>query len=96
VTGTVENISLNNDKAKDIKVGPIGGVFEKVYGAKKWGMKRVIIPKENYDNTYFDRFSGGVTVKSADTVLQYFDLMRADIPRKTLIKEGKDEYTLAD
>ena len=29
------------------KVKPVGGVFEKAYGAKQAGMKGIIIPKEN-------------------------------------------------
>lgn len=96
VTGTIENIPYTEAGVKDMRVGPIGGVFEKVYGAKKWKMKRVLVPSENYDNTYFDRFSKGVAVKGAKTVLQYFDLIRADVKRKTLIKEGVDEYKVVD
>lgn len=91
VTGTVENIDETSYGLNDVKVGPIGGVFEKVYGAKKWGVKRVLIPQENMDNTYFDRFNKGIIVRGAQTVLQYFDLIRGDVKRPLLLKEG-DEY----
>ena len=75
VTGTVENLGDDGD----VRVGPIGGVFEKTYGASRWGIKRVVIPEENYDNTYFDKLNGrDVEVLPAKTVMQYFDLVRAE------------------
>ena len=92
ITGTVELLRANGG---DVKVGPIGGVFEKAYGAKKAGILRVIVPQENADNAYFDRFLTGVTVRGASTILHYFDLMRGDIPRKRLVKEG-EEYKVVD
>jgi len=73
VTGTVENLGTGND----VKVGPIGGVYEKAWGAGKWGIKRVIIPKENADNAYFEVFHrSDVQVLNASTVMEYFDLIR--------------------
>ena len=74
ITGTVENIGVNGE---DIRVGPIGGVFEKVYGASRWGAKRVIIPEQNYDNNYFESpLFKNIKVRGAATVLQYFDMIR--------------------
>ncbi|NFE47634.1 hypothetical protein FC755_19755, partial [Clostridium sporogenes] len=29
------------------KVKPVGGIFEKIYGARRKGIKKVIIPKDN-------------------------------------------------
>jgi len=81
ITGTVENFPAGGD----VKVGPIGGVFEKCYGSRKRGRMRVILPKANRDNSYFDRFSAGMEVLGADTVTQYFDLCRADkLPPKKI------------
>lgn len=76
VTGTIENLPAGEN---DVRVGPIGGTFEKVYGAAKNGMKRVVIPKENYQHNYFESpLFKGVEVKMASSVLEYLDLMRAD------------------
>jgi len=75
VTGTVENLGEEGD----VRVGPIGGTFEKVYGAQKWGLKKVIVPHENYDHQYFGRLDGKkIKVIGAETVLQFFDIIRGD------------------
>jgi len=44
VTG---EINIQNDGK--ILVTPIGGVHEKIMAAQKWGFKKVLIPKRNYD-----------------------------------------------
>jgi len=92
ITGTVENFPAGGD----VRVGPIGGTFEKCYGARKRGRMRVILPKENRQNTYFDRFSGGMEILGAETVIQYFNLMRADkIPKVHILPQSdKDEVEL--
>ena len=86
VTGTVENlgpIGLDNQTDPDVKVGPIGGVFEKVHGAMNNGAKGVIIPEENFDNSYFDSLAfKNMDIKHASTVLEYFDLLRKPEGRK--------------
>ena len=82
ITGTVENFPAGGD----VRVGPIGGVFEKSYGARKRNIMRVILPKENRENTYFDRFSAGMEVIGAETVLEYFDLMRADKKSRAVVR----------
>ena len=82
VTGTVENLGTEGllDRTDgDVKVGPIGGVFEKAYGAKKHGAKGVIIPDENYEASWFDSpLYSEIDVKHAGTVLAYFDMLRGD------------------
>ena len=75
ITGTVENMGMDGEQ--DTKVGPIGGVFEKVYGASKWGATRVIIPMENYNHNWFESpLFKKVKVHGASSVLQYFDMLR--------------------
>ena len=80
VTGTVENlgpIGLEDRTDPDVTVGPIGGVFEKAYGAMKNGARGVVIPDANYENSYFDSLMfRGMDIRHAGTVLQYFDLLR--------------------
>jgi len=44
ITGEI-NIATNNI----IEITPIGGTYEKIKAAEKWGFKGVIIPKRNYE-----------------------------------------------
>ena len=76
VTGTVENLGINGN---DVRVGPVGGIFEKTYGAVKWGAKRIVIPSENLVHNYFDNLIyKDIEVHGAKSVLEYFDLIRGD------------------
>lgn len=64
---------------EDVRVGPIGGVFEKCYGAMKHHAVGVIIPTENYSNAFFDDYVFRyLKVQHANSVLGYFDLLRGD------------------
>jgi predicted ATP-dependent protease len=83
VTGTVENLGMGEEwddaQRGDVRVGPIGGVFEKAYGAMKLGAAGVIIPEENFNAAFFDDFVfSKLKVQHAGSVLGYFDLLRAD------------------
>lgn len=61
------------------QVKPIGGVVAKVEAAKQAGVKRVIIPKENYQAIFKEQ--KGIEVICVSTLQQVFDL--------TFVKEGK-------
>lgn len=84
VTGTVENLGADDgtwgeEERGDVRVGPIGGVFEKGYGALKLGASGIVIPDENYNASFFDDFVfSALKVQHAGSVLGYFDLLRAD------------------
>jgi len=76
MTGAME---LKEERAGDIKISAIGGVYEKIRGAKRYGLKYVLIPKENYDGKIIsnDQFEG-IKVVSSDTVLSYWEQVRGD------------------
>jgi lon-related putative ATP-dependent protease len=77
VTGTVENIGVNGN---DVRVGAIGGVAEKSFGARKRGIHRIIVPRENFESSVeaadFKRMK--IRLVPAATVKEYFNLIRAD------------------
>lgn len=43
----MQNIAITGEISVQGKVKPVGGISEKIYGAKQAGMKKVLIPKEN-------------------------------------------------
>lgn len=72
VTGTVEIAAIGDD---DVRVGPIGGAWEKCMGAKEWGLAGVIVPQENYDNTLDKAIQKTIRVVPASTIREYFRLL---------------------
>lgn len=49
-----QNIAVTGEVSIQGKVKAVGGVFEKIYGAKQAGIKRVFIPKENIQDVPVD------------------------------------------
>ncbi len=43
----MQNIAITGEVSVQGRVKPVGGISEKIYGAKQAGMKKVLIPKEN-------------------------------------------------
>ena len=58
------------------RVRPVGGVFEKAYGAKQAGMKRMVIPEENRKDIPEDHL--GLSVYPVETAEEAFRLLFAD------------------
>ena len=58
----------------------IGGVQEKVEAAERWGLKRVIIPTDNYKTHPISEMKHKykVEILHASTVGEYFELLRGD------------------
>ena len=90
VTGTIELIP-DPKNPKNIRVGSIGGVPDKVTGAAKNGMKYVIVPLENYEHTLTNE-KYPCKILGADSILGYFDLIRGDVNViETLLKGGASD-----
>ncbi|GAB4262275.1 Lon family ATP-dependent protease [Thermincola ferriacetica] len=49
-----QDVALTGEISIQGKVKAVGGVFEKIYGAKQAGMKYVIVPKENEKDVPYD------------------------------------------
>ena len=47
-----QNVALTGEISIQGKVKPVGGINEKIYGARQAGMKQVIIPKDNEKDVY--------------------------------------------
>jgi lon-related putative ATP-dependent protease len=76
VTGTVEIAAIGED---DVRVGPIGGAWEKCMGAAEWNLKGCIVPQENYDNTLDKSIQKTIRVVPAKTLKEYFDILTAPV-----------------
>lgn len=55
------------------KIRPVGGVFEKAYGAKQAGITRLLIPRENDKDIPQGHL--GLEIHSIDTAKEAFDLL---------------------
>jgi len=75
VTGTIE--ILPHADPMNVRVGAIGGVAYKVQGAADAGCKYVVIPQENFEHTLTSAKYPCV-IFGADSILGFFDLLRAD------------------
>ena len=42
-----QDIALTGEISLRGKVKPVGGIFEKIYGARRKGIKLVLVPKDN-------------------------------------------------
>ncbi len=58
------------------KVRPVGGVFEKAYGAKQAGIKTLIIPKENTKDIPLGHL--GLNIFAVETAQEAFDKLLTD------------------
>lgn len=61
-----QDVALTGEISIQGKVKAVGGVFEKIYGAKQAGMKAVVVPKENEQDVPVDL--KGIEVKLASTI----------------------------
>jgi lon-related putative ATP-dependent protease len=75
-TGAMEIKETTN---KDIKISAVGGINEKIRGARNHGIKYVVVPKENYDANIMNVDVYLPTkVLYGSTLLEYFEMARGD------------------
>lgn len=68
-----QDVAITGEISLRGKVKPVGGIFEKVYGARRKGIKLVIVPKENLKEV-----PAGLTdieVKAVDSIEELMDLV---------------------
>lgn len=68
-----QDMALTGEISVQGQVKPVGGVFEKAYGAKQAGMKGIIIPKENEQDIPARHL--GLDIHYAATIQDILDLM---------------------
>ena len=55
------------------KVKPVGGIFEKVYGARRKGIKLVIVPKDNLNEV--PHGLEDIEIKAAESIEEIMELL---------------------
>jgi ATP-dependent Lon protease len=68
-----QDVAITGEISLRGKIKPVGGIFEKIYGARRKGIKLVIVPKDNLKEV-----PSGLTdieVKAVDSIEELMDLM---------------------
>ncbi len=68
-----QNVAVTGEVSIQGRVKPVGGVFEKIFGAKQAGMKRVLLPAENLKE--LPSQVGGVDLVGVNNVEEALDLL---------------------
>ncbi|WP_252234565.1 Lon family ATP-dependent protease [Clostridium sp. ZS1] len=68
-----QDIAVTGEISLRGKVKPVGGIFEKIYGARRKGIKRVLVPKDNEKE--IPRGLKDVEVKSVSTIEEIMDIV---------------------
>ncbi|MFZ5641212.1 MAG: Lon family ATP-dependent protease [Bacillota bacterium] len=68
-----QDVALTGEISIQGKVKAVGGVFEKIYGAKQAGMKAVVVPKENEKDVPVDL--KGIEVRLAATIEEVLEVI---------------------
>jgi ATP-dependent Lon protease len=66
-----QDIAVTGEVSIQGKVKEVGGIFEKIYGAKQAGIKEVFIPQENKDE--IPRVLDGIQVQTVTTIQELME-----------------------
>ena len=80
-----QDIAVTGEISLQGRVRPVGGVFEKAYGAKQAGVKTLLIPKENEKD--IPKGHLGLDIHAISTAKEAFALIFADLPQMQPEKE---------
>lgn len=78
----VQDVAITGEVSIRGTVKAIGGVYEKIYGAKQAGMSRIILPEENRKDV--PQEISGIEVRFAATIEEAMDLVFGDGPQSVL------------
>jgi len=67
-----QDIAVTGEISLQGKIKPVGGIFEKIYGAKRMGINLVLIPKDNEKEIPLN--NGGIEVKAIETINELMDI----------------------
>ncbi|MCL2322336.1 MAG: Lon family ATP-dependent protease [Oscillospiraceae bacterium] len=70
------DIAVTGEISLQGRIKPVGGVYEKIYGAKRRGISKVYIPKENADEIPTD--IKGIEVSTVQTIYELIDEVLVD------------------
>jgi len=68
-----QNIAITGEISLRGKIKPVGGIFEKVYGARRKGIKLVIVPKDNYKDV--PTGLADIEVKTVENIEQLLEIV---------------------
>ncbi len=89
-----QDVAVTGEISLQGKVRPVGGVFEKAYGAKQAGIKTLVIPKENAKD--IPKGHLGLKIFAVETAEEAFKKIFADAVEfvgKQTVSLDKDEQT---
>ena len=86
-----QNVAVTGEISLQGKVRPVGGVFEKAYGAKQAGIKTLIIPKENIKDIPAGHL--GLDIHAVETAEEAFELLFAPEDEESGSSNTKAEVT---
>lgn len=67
-----QDIAVTGEISLKGKIKPVGGIFEKIYGAKRMGIKLVLVPKENEKEIPLN--TTGIEVKTVESIEKLMDI----------------------
>lgn len=67
-----QDIAITGEISLQGKIKPVGGIFEKIYGAKRMGINLVLIPKENEHEVPLNNTD--IEVKTVETIEELMDI----------------------
>ena len=85
-----QNVAVTGEISLQGRVRPVGGVFEKAYGAKQAGIKTLLIPKENDKDIPKEHL--GLDIHEIATAEEAFKYIFEDYNPETLTKISMFEF----
>lgn len=67
-----QDIAITGEISLQGKVKPVGGIFEKIYGARRMGIKLVLVPKDNEKEIPLN--TEDIEVKTIESIEQLMDI----------------------
>lgn len=68
-----QDVAITGEISLKGKVKPVGGIFEKIYGARRKGIKTVLVPKDNEKEIPLEL--SDIEVKAISTIEELMDIM---------------------
>ena len=88
-----QNVAVTGEISLQGRVRPVGGVFEKAYGAKQAGIKTLVIPKENDKDIPQDHL--GLEIHQVSTAEEAFEWIFEDYSAESLPSASNSEFEIA-
>ena len=85
-----QNVAVTGEISLQGRVRPVGGVFEKAYGAKQAGIKTLLIPKENSKDIPKEHL--GLEIHEVAAAEEAFQYIFEDYNPEALIKTAAIEF----